>query len=321
MSDALSSANLRDLQRRLALAQAEMDVVREFGLAIHAPRDLAPLYRLLYDLASRVMISDASFIALYETETRYLRNVFQIDKGVEYFYEEPWQPSDGGPTAWVVENGAPVRFSDFVPELRLRFPNNIDNWFGDEQESSRSWMTVPMLIDRELKGVINVQSYQAGVYGEREERLLITLGSMLAIALEHSQMVARLEAWRQALSAPLIPVSHDVLILPLIGRIDHERIAVAQRTLLVYVEKHRIRHVLIDLTGATDLSAEAGYRLEQLVRAVGLLGSQCALSGLRPELARDLTLRGIDLSYLTTVRDVEQGLISFNSAVVRGRAR
>jgi anti-anti-sigma regulatory factor len=321
MTDVLPTANLPNLQRRLALAQAEMDVVREFGLAIHAPRDLSPLYRLLYDLASRVMVSDASFIALYDSATRSLRHVFQIDKSVEYFDPEPWQPTEGGPTAWVVENAAPIRFADFVPELRLRFPNNIDTWFGDEQESSRSWMAVPMLVDQELKGVISMQSYQPGVYEEREERLLITLGSMLAIALEHSQMVTRLEAWRQALSAPLIPVSRDVLIVPLIGQLDSERIAIARRTLLAYVENQRIGQVLIDLTGATDLSPGAARQLEQLVRAVGLLGSQCALSGLRPELARDLTRRDVDLSYLIALRDVEQGLDYFARAVDRGSTR
>jgi anti-anti-sigma regulatory factor len=321
MTDTFPSSNLLDLQRRLTLAQTEMDVVREFGLTIHAPRDRAPLYHLLYSLASRVMVSDASFIALYDAETRYLHTVFQIDKGIEYLYKEPWQPSEGGPTAWVIENAAPIRFADLVPELQQRFPNNIDNWFGDKQESSRSWMAVPMLLDRELKGVINVQSYQAGVYGEREERLLTTLGSMLAIGLQHSQMVARLEAWQQALSAPLIPVSRDVLIMPLIGQIDRERIAIAQRVLLAYVEKHRIRQILIDLTGATNLPPDAGRQLARLVRAVELLGSLCALSGLRPEMARDLTLRASDLSSLTTLRDVEQGLDYFTRAVGIGPAR
>jgi len=268
-----------------------------------------------------VIVSDASFIALYDAETRYLRNVFQIDKGIEYLYEEPWQPSEGGPTAWVIENAAPIRFADLVPELQQRFPNNIDNWFGDKQESSRSWMAVPMLLDRELQGVINVQSDQAGVYGEHEERLLTTLGSMLAIGLQHSQMVARLEAWQQALSAPLIPVSRDVLIMPLIGQIDRERIAIAQRVLLAYVEKHRIRQILIDLTGATNLPPDTGRQLARLVRAVELLGSLCALSGLRPEMARDLTLRASDLSSLTTLRDVEQGLDYFTRAVGIGPAR
>lgn len=301
-------------EQRLERARTELDVLYQFGLASHATRDPAPLYRLLFEQAGRLLAFDAGFVSLLTPERDRLRNAILIDEGTEQPIEPPRPFSEHGPTAWAIRHQQPVRFDEYYDELPARFPQfGADTNFGAAGKLPRSWMTVPMLIDQRVEGVINVQCYQPGAYGEREERLLTTIGSMLAIAVNQSALFNDLEAMRAALSAPLIPVSGEVLILPLIGRLDQARLDLVQRTLLGTVERQRVRHVLLDLTGLTELGGETPRRLGRLVRAVGLLGASCTLSGLRAELAQTLAGTDRQLAGVAVVRDVEQGLVRFGA--------
>ncbi|HEY1014464.1 MAG TPA: GAF domain-containing protein [Herpetosiphonaceae bacterium] len=301
-------------EQRLERARTELDVLYQFGLATHAGSDAAPLYRLLFDQAGRLLPFDAGFISLLTPGRDRLQNTILIDEGAEQPIDPPRTINEHGPTAWAIRHQQPVRFAEYYDELPARFPHfGADVQFGDPAKQPRSWMIVPMLVDQRVEGVINMQCVRPGQYGEREERLLTTLGSMLAIAVNQSGLVRELEAMRAALSAPLIPVSQQVLILPLIGRLDQERLDLVQRALLGTVERQRVRHVLLDLTGLTELGGETPRRLVRLVRAVGLLGASCLLSGLRAELAQ--ALAGIDreLAGVAVVRDVEQGLARFGA--------
>lgn len=92
----------------------------------------------------------------------------------------------------------------------------------------------------------------------------------------------------QALSTPVIRVWPGVLALPLIGRVDEQRAALISSTLLERVAAERATHVILDLTGVADVSAATLTGMLHLIRAVGLLGAACLLSGVRPQLAQQV---------------------------------
>ena len=313
---------LPEITRRLLMAETEIDVLATFGRAIHNPRDLSGLYRTAYQQIKRAMDVDAAFIALLLPDGAQLQTVFSIDKEVEYPPAEPWPFSVARPTGWVVYHGLPVRFDDLNRDAQERFPEFNPAAptvpFGDEEAMSRAWMMVPMLVNGMVKGVMNVQSYQEGVYGEREERLLTTLASMVAIAVEQAALVGRLEATRTALSAPLIPVDETLLILPLLGRIDAERLTLIQATLLPLVQGSRFSHVLLDCTAVSAFDLTTATALRRLIQAVGLLGAHCMLSGIQAEHSAALVAAGLDLSRVAIVRDVQQGVAQ---ARAKGRRR
>ena len=313
---------LPEITRRLLQAETEIDVLSTFGRAIHNPRDLLELYRTAYEQIKRAMPVDAAFIALLLPSGDRVRTVFSVDKDIEYQPEEDWPVNTDRPISWVVYHGLPVRFADLYRDGPLRFPAFGENapslTFGDEAARSRAWMSVPMLVNGVVKGVLNVQSYREGVYGEREERLLTTLASMVAIAVEQAGLVGRLEATRTALSAPLIPVDDTLLILPLLGRIDAERLLLVQASLLPLLQGSRFSHVLLDCTAVSAFDLTTATALRRLIQAVGLLGAQCMLSGIQAEHSAALVAAGLDLSQVAVVRDVRQGVAQ---ARAKGRRR
>jgi anti-anti-sigma regulatory factor len=313
---------LPEITRRLLLAETEIDILATFGRAIHNPRDLDELYRTAYGQIRRAMEVDAAYIALLLPDGSHAQTVFSVDKEVEYDPVDSWPIRADRPIGWVVFHGLPIRFADLYRDGPVRFPAfgpaNPSLTFGDETARSRSWMAVPMLVNGSVKGVMNVQSYREDVYGEREERLLTTLASMVAIAVEQATLVGRLEATRTALSAPLIPVDDNLLILPLLGRIDAERLLLIQATLLPLLQGSRFSHVLLDCTAVSAFDLTTATTLRRLIQAVGLLGAHCMLSGIQAEHSAALVAAGLDLSRVAIVRDVQQGVAQ---ARAKGRRR
>jgi anti-anti-sigma regulatory factor len=96
------------------------------------------------------------------------------------------------------------------------------------------------------------------------------------------------------LSAPIIPLGDDVLILPLIGSMDPARAAHALETLLLAVQRTGARRVIIDLTGVGAVDGPSALALASAARALRLLGAQPMVTGIRPEVA--LALLELDIS-------------------------
>ncbi len=309
----MSELPTAELAHRLTLAQTELDVIAEYGRAIHNPRDLLVLYRSLYRNVKQIMPVDAFFVALIIPGQSLLQTQLLIDEDVEYPPAPPWTYAADRPTGWVIHHGTPLRFDRLNEEAPLRFPSHTVSvsTFGDNEKRSQGWMTVPMLIDQAVKGVINVQSYQAAVYGPHEERLLLTLAGMTAIAVSQADLITQLEATRSALSAPLIPVNDHLLILPLLGQLDLERVQIAQETLLHTIQHTRVKQVLLDLTAVSVVEPAALAALLRMIQAVGLLGARCALSGVQADLSRQITALGMDLGRFAVVRNVQQGVLEF----------
>lgn len=116
-------------------------------------------------------------------------------------------------------------------------------------------------------------------------------------ALEHSgrRLAEQAEALR-LLAAPVIRVGDGVLALPLIGKLERERIDVALAALLAHTARERAHRVVLDLTGAEVIDATVGADLLRIVRVLQLQGITAVFSGLRPELARAIVVAGLDLS-------------------------
>ncbi|WP_438027841.1 PAS domain-containing protein [Sorangium sp. So ce233] len=110
------------------------------------------------------------------------------------------------------------------------------------------------------------------------------------------------------LSAPVLPVEDDVLVVPLVGHLDVERTARVQEALLAAVERQRARFVILDLTGVPAVDAAVAERLTRVARAAGLLGAQVSVTGVSPAIARELVELGADLRTLVFRGDVRVAL-------------
>ncbi len=112
----------------------------------------------------------------------------------------------------------------------------------------------------------------------------------------------------RSMAAPIIQVWEDVLVLPVVGDLDHERAAEMTERLLAELSARHSNYVILDLTGVESIDSSTASMLFKMLSAAKLLGVRGLLSGIRPEVAQALVTVGIDLSQLTTVATLHDGL-------------
>ncbi|SDH81096.1 rsbT co-antagonist protein RsbR [Alteribacillus persepolensis] len=110
------------------------------------------------------------------------------------------------------------------------------------------------------------------------------------------------------LSAPLIPVFEKISVMPLIGTIDTERAKLIMESLLEGIIEHRSQVVLIDITGVPVVDTMVAHHIIQASEAVRLVGAECILVGIRPEIAQTIVNLGIDLGKFPTRSTLRKGI-------------
>lgn len=119
-------------------------------------------------------------------------------------------------------------------------------------------------------------------------------------------------------STPVIPVISGVLVMPLIGQLDDERMRQATAALLGRIERERSHTALIDITGAPVIDTHVAQGLIRLVDAAQLLGARVMLVGITPEVAQTLVALGIDLSRIRTTADLQSGVEMVMASMRKG---
>jgi anti-anti-sigma regulatory factor/HAMP domain-containing protein len=110
------------------------------------------------------------------------------------------------------------------------------------------------------------------------------------------------------MSTPLIPVSDDVIVMPIVGSLSTDRSQQVLETLLQGVSAHRSRIVIIDITGILVVDTAVAQTLIEATQAVRLLGTHVILTGIRPDVAQTLVQLGIDLGAIITCNTLQSGI-------------
>ena len=110
----------------------------------------------------------------------------------------------------------------------------------------------------------------------------------------------RLSAALMAMSTPLIPLTPEIVVMPLIGQMDSERAQQVLEVALEGVQQSGAKIILLDITGLAALDAEVAAALIRAARALRLLGAQTILTGVRPQVAQTLVSLELDLEGITT---------------------
>jgi rsbT co-antagonist protein RsbR len=106
--------------------------------------------------------------------------------------------------------------------------------------------------------------------------------------------------------------------MPLVGAIDTARSQQIIETLLSAITTHDAEVVIIDITGVSVIDTSVANHLLQATRAASLLGAQCVLVGITPEVAQTVVHLGVDLSGLVTMSDLQSGVARLNRRIVEG---
>ncbi|MDO9586155.1 MAG: STAS domain-containing protein [Syntrophales bacterium] len=109
-------------------------------------------------------------------------------------------------------------------------------------------------------------------------------------------------------STPVIQVWEEVLILPLIGTIDSARAKQIMENLLESIVTTKSSIVIMDITGVPAVDTEVANRLLTTMQAARLMGAECVLTGISPQISQTLVHIGVDLSGVTTRASLRDGL-------------
>jgi rsbT co-antagonist protein RsbR len=102
------------------------------------------------------------------------------------------------------------------------------------------------------------------------------------------------------LSTPVVELWPGILGLPLIGTLDSERTQVVMETLLQRLVATGSSIAVIDITGVPTVDTLVAQHLLKTVSAAQLMGADCIISGIRPQIAQTIVHLGIDLSSVAT---------------------
>jgi len=114
------------------------------------------------------------------------------------------------------------------------------------------------------------------------------------------EVIARQQQELLELSTPVVSLWKDILALPLIGTLDSARTQVVMESLLQKIVETSAAIAIIDITGVPTVDTLVAQHLLKTVAAARLMGADCIISGIRPQIAQTIVHLGVDLGSVIT---------------------
>jgi rsbT co-antagonist protein RsbR len=111
------------------------------------------------------------------------------------------------------------------------------------------------------------------------------------------------------LSTPVVKLWQGIVALPLVGILDSARTQVAMETLLKALVSTGSEHAIIDITGVSAVDTQVAQNLLKTVMAARLLGAECIISGIRPQIAQTMVALGIEFGNVSTKASLADALL------------
>ena len=171
----------------------------------------------------------------------------------------------------------PSETAVFVMSLKQPLFERLRGDIGRDAETlaDEIWYTT-LLLDR--LALFTTEVYQKG----REEMILRQQQEMLE------------------LSTPVVQLWDSILALPLIGTLDSARTQVVMETLLQRIVETGASIAIIDITGVPTVDTLVAQHLLKTVAAARLMGADCIISGIRPQIAQTIVHLGVELTNVVT---------------------
>jgi diguanylate cyclase (GGDEF)-like protein/PAS domain S-box-containing protein len=189
------------LNRDLKNQADRLAVLYEIGKAITSTLDIDTLLELIYKQLSRVIPSDAYFVALY------LPKEHKLDIRILFDQNQRFPPeivnANDGLSSWIVEHRTPLLIQDLRNELD-KLP--VRPIMVGEKQLSRSWLGVPMQTENELIGLLAVASYKPNMFNKTDQLLLEQIAQQAVLSILNARSYQ--EVTRQAKLDSLTGVSN-----------------------------------------------------------------------------------------------------------------
>jgi rsbT co-antagonist protein RsbR len=161
----------------------------------------------------------------------------------------------------------------------------------------------------------------------RSNLLLDELGLVTIESFQRTreEVITRQQQELLELSTPVVRLWDNILALPLIGTLDSARTQVVMQNLLDAIVQTRSDYAIIDITGVPVVDTLVAQHLLKTVAAARLMGADCLISGIRPQIAQTIIHLGVDLTGVTTKATLADAFMlalkRSGHAVVRKKSR
>jgi rsbT co-antagonist protein RsbR len=141
-------------------------------------------------------------------------------------------------------------------------------------------------------------------------RLLDDLGlrTFEAYSAAREQIIADQATAMMELSTPVVRLWEGVIAVPLVGTLDSARTQLVMERLLDTLVATGAGHAVIDITGVPTVDTEVAQHLLKTVGAARLLGAECIISGIRPQVAQTIVSLGIEFGDIPTKASLSDAL-------------
>ncbi len=170
---------------------------------------------------------------------------------------------------------SPTETATFVFSLKSVVYHQLVRKLPPEAVAEEIW-SITELLDK--LGLFTTESYQKS----REE------------------VIRRQQTDMLELSTPVIELAEGIIALPLIGTLDSNRAQTVMEVLLESIVSSNADIAIIDITGVPTVDTLVAQHLMKTVAAARLMGADCLISGIRPQIAQTIVQLGIDLGHVHT---------------------
>ena len=111
------------------------------------------------------------------------------------------------------------------------------------------------------------------------------------------------------LATPVVKLWQGIVALPLVGTLDSARTQVVMEALLQALVDTGSEHAIIDITGVAAVDTQVAQHLLKTVQAARLLGAECIISGIKPQIAQTVVALGIEFGDIQTKSSLADALL------------
>lgn len=198
-----------------------------------------------------------------------------------------------------------------------------DNYAGPRAllaEMSRDWARRGFSPSETAAGVFSLKETLFALAAEAGEpqQTVITISRWIdtlvlytfeAFARAREQVITEQAEQLLELTTPVVKLWDGVVAVPLIGTLDSARTQIVMEKLLQTLVDTGSEHAIIDITGVPAVDTEVAQHLLKTVVAARLMGAECTISGIRPQIAQTIVALGIEFGDIPTKATLADALL------------
>jgi rsbT co-antagonist protein RsbR len=230
--------------------------------------------RLVYDRAEES--GSREFLRLFRDAVDRAGTGIEDTSGESWLGVREWLSSFSGERA---QRGySPTETATFIFSLKYVLFNALRERLSQDQSARLVEAITAVTLSLDSLGLYTLEWYQKG----------------------REKVISRQQQEMLELSTPVVELADGVLALPLIGTLDSSRTQVVMESLLERIVETSAEIAIIDITGVPTVDTLVAQHLLKTVAAARLMGADCMISGIRPQIAQTIVHLGVELGSVTT---------------------